>query len=659
MGWAKRTSNPIPSITSPSRPLEINDYSLGWNSFLSNDKFPLKDGGANYFRLAQDARIITLGEYETRKGFDFHSAGAGETQDQSQTSTTGAANAQFGEITWLAQRWTCGTSGLLSKHEVRLKNTLSALGTVIVEHWTDNGGSPGEMVARSSIASSAISSSYAYLTARFASMPTVSSGTSYWVVVYIQSVGANSYEWSSTTSATTAMTSSNSGNTWSSTSYALNFRQHYVSSGAVKGLARLRKSDGTLTTFYAHGTSVYSVNEVTGALTTIKSGLNASATDYEFVLVNDIVYYVNGYDGLRKWNYTTESQVNSTNYTRILIHKGLMFLVDKNDPNKIVFSNFADYETFTSTDFIYVPAPKVGDPVTAIESLNGYMLVFTRNNKHILSGDDNATFSLEEAPDQNGTYAQKTVTKDDNFVYYLGETGVYRSNGSEPLLISKSNYQEILSNPNKDDGCICVTDGKLYLWLPAAGSANNNICYVWNLKLDSSGTLESYDTGAYVARAVHTPHDSGPLLAGSSLAGQVYWQELESNDYTNLGGDINYELDCHYMPFGSPAVLKEIRTWQPRFRAQSGNYSISCEYATDLRDNWTSHAQPSVQGAGTIWGSGAVWGGFTWGTDAETQEYLYVPGEYRRIALRYKHHATRQPQCFLGHTLVVQTRRLR
>lgn len=121
MGWAKRISKTIPSISSRERTYEINDYSLGWNSFLSNDKFPVKNGGSNYWRLAQDARITTLGEYETRKGFDFHSNAAGETQDQAQTSTTGAADQSFNAVTRLAQPWTAGATGRLTKLEVRLK----------------------------------------------------------------------------------------------------------------------------------------------------------------------------------------------------------------------------------------------------------------------------------------------------------------------------------------------------------------------------------------------------------------------------------------------------------------------------------------------------------------------------------------------------------
>lgn len=661
MPWAKRATRQIPTIGSRQASLEINDYSLGMNSFFSNDSMPLKNGASNMWRLAQDARIVTLGEYETRKGFDFFSAAAGETQDQAQTSTTGAADESFNGVTRLAQKWTAGASGRLSKYEIRPKNDASASGTVIVEHWTDSAGSPGVLVARSSIAASAITASYAYLTARFADAPTITSGTSYWIVVYVQTTTLGSYKLSSTTSATTAKVSADSGTTWSSTSYALNFKQHYATSGGVKGMYRAYRSDGTKKSLFAHGTVLYSVDDVTGALTVVKSGLNANATDYRFVTVNDVVYYCNGYDGLRKWDFTTESQVNSTNYSILLVHKGVLFGNRADDPNRWDFSNFADYETFTSTDFIYVPSPKTGDPSVAVVSINGFALIWTRNRKFILSGDDNATFRLDDAPDRKGTYTQETVTSDRNFAYYLADDGIYRSNGNEAQLLSDNIYQDILTLQNKEDCVLNVSKGRLRLWYRSAVSAANDQCYVINLNFGGDkDVIESRDTKAYVGRAVTCFNDDNEVLVGSSLIGQLYWQELASNDYTNLGDDINFELQTHYNTYGQPAVLKEIRYWEPRFGAQSGNYTISCDYAYDLRDNWQTQQAVNTQGAGYVWGSSStVWGAFTWGTTSELQANLYVPGEYRRIAIRYKHYAARQPHTFLGHTFMVQTRRLR
>lgn len=663
MPWAKRTSKSIPTTGIRPSPLEINDYSLGMNSFLGNDKFPLKDGQSNMWRLAQNARITTLGEYESRKGFDFHSEAVGSTKDAAQESVTGAADQSFNAVTRLAKKITTGAGGRLNKIEVNLKNDASATGTPIVELWTDSAGAPGTLVSRSSIAASTITSSYAYLVARFPDAPTITTATVYWVVVYVQAAASGSYKWSSTTNATTALSSTDSGSTWSATSYDLNLKQYYSTTGAVKGFIRAGKSDGTKITIFAHGTVLYSVDDSTGALTSIKTGLSSSATHYRFQVVNDVLYYVNGYDGYRKLtgaSYGTDTQVNATNYTHIREHKGLMFLVSKDDPNKVVFSNFADYETFTSTDFIYVPSPKTGDPVTALEPLNGYLIIPTLNNKFILFGDDNATFQLAEAQDQNGTYTQETICADHDYVYYLTKDGVRRSNGSESLLMSKNVYNTVIDISDKDLACLEVSKGRLYLWYASAGSAENDTCIVWNLNYGSTegATVESSDTKAYVGKAQYSPADD-VLIVASSKNGQIHWQELSSNDNTNMGGDIDFELDTHYMTFSSPAVLKAIRYWEPRFGATSGDYTISCEYATDLRDNWQVYSSPALQGSGTTWGSGALWGSFTWGTTAEIQSQLYVPGEFRRIAIRYKHYATRQPVSFLGHTFVTQTRRIR
>ena len=652
MVWAKRYTTSIPSIGSPRNSYEINDYSSGYNSFVSNDKFPVKDGGSNMWRLAKNARIITLGEYGTRKGFDYLSDAAGETKDQEIVSTTGAADLEFSMVNRASQKFTCGTTGRLSKVELNLKGST---GTVTVELWSDSSG-PSALLGKTSIASTSIASTYGYVTARFASAPAITATTAYWIVLYTQ-YGVCSI--SSNTSATTALTSDDSGSTWTAQSYALNFKQYYAPVGYVKGLHRAYKADGTKALLFVQHTTLYSVNTVTGALTAIKTGLNASATQYVFKTINDIVYYVNGYDGLRKWDFTTESQVNSTNYSTIEHHKGLLLGARVDEPTRIDYSNFGVYETFTSTDFVYAVGPKTGDPIVALKSLNGYLLVWTLNNKLILAGSDNATFSMEEAPDQKGTYSQNTVTADQNFVYYLADDGIYRSNGSEAQLLSENIYQDILTLQNKSSCVLTINKGRLYLWYRSNGSPINDQCYVINLNYSSSSdTVESFDTSAYVSQAFSAFNDDDKLIVGSSVIGQVYWQELDSNDYNNLGGDIDFELRTHYFTFGSPSMLKEIRNWVGRFKAQSGDYQIDGCYAYDLRDNWSNHINLNVQGAGPIWGT-FTWGAAIWGTTAETQFSSYVPGEYRRIALRYMHSAARQPHTFLGHTLITQTRRIR
>jgi hypothetical protein len=206
-----------------------------------------------------------------------------------------------------------------------------------------------------------------------------------------------------------------------------------------------------------------------------------------------------------------------------------------------------------------------------------------------------------------------------------------------------------------------INKGRLYLWFAGATSAANDSCYVWNLNFSSSDseTVESIDTGAYVARAFNAYDDDDKLIVASSVVGQVYWQELSTNDYNNLGEPLNFIVQSHYMVGASPAVLKQYRTWQPRFSTQSNSYSVDCEYAYDRRNNWQTSSSVALQGSGPVWGSGIVWGSFTWGTTAEVNPSLSLPGEYRRTAVRYKHSGARQPVKFLGHTFITQTRRIR
>lgn len=668
MPWARRQTVVAPRIHSQETEYDMNDYSLGMDSYTSNDKFPVMTGqtrrlmGPNKWRLAQDARILTLGSYETRKGFDFYSQAAGETLDQSITSVTGAADQSFTTTTQIAQKFTTTSAGSLGRIDLNIKNPSSiATGVVLVNIYTDSGTAPSQLLATSSTNGINITSSNSYVSFYFANAPTLTTSTTYWIVVYVQAIGSNSYTWSSTTSATTALISVDSGSTWVAQSFAMNFKQYYATTGGVKGFIRVTKNDGTKYTFIAHGTTLYSVNDGTGALTAIKTGLSSSATVYRFSFANDILWYVNDFDGYRKYDFTTESQILSTNYSLICYHKGLMFLGGGPDPNAIIFSNFGLYDTFTSTDFVYAGAPKTGDPPVAFNSLNGYLLVRCKDNNFILSGDNNATFSIDEAPDQKGTYSQETVCQDEQSVYFLSDDGMRVSNGSESHLISHNVYEDVKNINNKVNACVAINKGRLYLWFADATSGVNNRSYVWNLNFSSINnyTVESSDTGAYISKAFSSYADNDSLMVASSIMGQLYWQELVTNEYNNLGSPLQFEVRTSYFTNYMPSVFKEFRYWEPRFSTESSNYSLDCQYASDLRDNWQTRSSPNLQGIGAVWGSGITWGNFIWGSTQELQSYLDIPGEYRRVAVRYTHTAARQPCKFFGHTFKLQVRRLR
>lgn len=641
---------PIPAVTSKEQELENTGFPRGINTFSPNDALTNE-----YVRLAQDARMSEIGTYKTRQGFDYYSAAHSQTADASQTSAIGAADKAFNTTTHLAQPFTAVNTGRLTRLDVQVKNSASATGTVMVKIYSDSSNVPGTLLATSSIAQSDLTSSYATTQVFFSEAPEVTATSTYWIVLSVQANGDNSYYSQSTTSGTTALTSSDSGTTWSATTYDLYFDVRVATNTHVsKGLYWARKSDGSVKkALLGYNTFVGQVDEATGTLSSIGSGLSSSATKYRFDQVNDIVYIANGYDSLRKWDYTTFSTVSTAPVTpsNLLEHKGLLFLQDASDPDKWHFSNFAEYETYTSTDFIYVPAPKSGDPTVAAASLNGALFFLKQNNKYGLYGDDNATFQLMQAPGTKGTYSQETVTSDKNYIYFVSDDGLYRFNGTADEKISDAIFDDFLQIANKDKGCLVLHKDRLYFYYPSSGSAHNDSCIVFNLFL---GITESFDTGTYVSRAVSTSDEK--LLVASSLVGAVYQQESSTNDYTNLGAPLQFEIRTHYNHYGAPSRFKEIRQWKPRFLTADASYEVSCQYATDLRNSSTTVGTKNLQSGGSTWGT-AVWGSFTWGSDQLLEGDFSIPGEHKRIQLRIKHHATRQPVEWIGDYQRVEIRR--
>jgi hypothetical protein len=266
--------------------------------------------------------------------------------------------------------------------------------------------------------------------------------------------GSGSYNWSSTTTATTSKTSSNSGGTWSSTSYAMNIKTYVATNSKYLGGFRYTPSSSTAKTIMAHGTNVYTVSDA-GVTTSVKSGLSSSATEYNFAQSNDILYTVNNFDAPQQWNGTTWAAVAGSPPTSQLIafHKNRLFLVDKSNPTKIVYSELSDYGTYLSTSFIYAPSPKSGDPITSITVFQDNLIIFTRKTKYVLFGDDPGNFVLRQSSGKKGAVNNATVKSDANYVYFLSDDGVYRYNGSSDELISDAIQNEIdnMANETNED----------------------------------------------------------------------------------------------------------------------------------------------------------------------------------------------------------------
>jgi hypothetical protein len=645
---------PVPTVATEKAQTKPIDYKDGLYTGTPNDLQP-----ENTLRYVMDMRFNGRGKYKTRTGCDHYSVAIGEAVNVQVTSITGASDKGFTATTWYAEKLTATSTGVADRIDVRLKNSAAATGTVLVMLYSDASGTPGTLLATTSIAETNITGTYAYLTAYAMQTPTITNGSPYWVAIGLQASGVGTMYVSSTTNSTNAKVSTNAGQSWSAGAYSLNVKLYTATAGGAKGLTRIYRPDGTGVTFLAHGTNVYTVNDSTGATTSVDSSINSSATHVRFEYVNDVLYYADGIGKPRKYTFSASSSVSASPYnaSNIMEHVGILFFFDRDDPTRLFYTNFADYETFTSTDFIYVPAPKKADHMTAMARLNGVLYIFTQKNKHMLMGQDNATFRLDEAYAQKGTFSQESVVFDENYIYFASDDGVYKFNGTSEKNILEGIITDYTGLLHKDDISLQLHDNKLYVWYRPNGDAEANQCIVYNTLY---GVVEGIDGNAYIGRSFARHDTTDKFLQASNRAGVVYYGEQSTNDYHNLGSPLEAEVRTSYDHFGTPQQKKRITYWRPIIQSTQGNYTLQAGFAADYSDD-VNFSDVSLQGSGyTYDGLGTLYDSATYAAGvANTDTALNIYGSAYRWQRRYKHHAAHEPIEFAGEVLKVQTRRLR
>lgn len=252
-----------------------------------------------------DSRRVAV---STRKGSGAYVSSLSSAVDQQNTSTTGAADKSVGITTnWKAMKYTAGATGPLVKVALNLKKTTTSAGPIVIKIYTNNSGQPGTLIGESGILNSDISTSYGYVDAHLIEAPSVTSGTVYWIVAYVQDDGAGTYSWSSNTSTTLALTSDSTGTSWATTTYSLNFKTYVCSTSLIYGGVRFAPTSSVNKTVIPIGTSIYQVDDGTGALSAILTGQSASATDYNFTYADNKLFWVNGYNDLTTWDGSTSS----------------------------------------------------------------------------------------------------------------------------------------------------------------------------------------------------------------------------------------------------------------------------------------------------------------------------------------------------------------
>jgi len=598
----------------------------------------------------------------TRRGSGVYSQVRGETIDVSETSTTGADTTVVDTIlNWRAQKFVPSTSGLLTRIELNLQLG-TGFGPLIVEVYDSN----MDKIADSSVLEQDIQETLAYTPARFIEAPQVTSGQTYYIVMYVQDNGHGDYILSTTTNSTNAYESNSGAANLIAQTYSLNYKTYISPNIVEKGLFRFNQQGGTNRTMvvYSNGTNdvLYEINDNTGVMTVVDNTLNKNALDYSFEVMDGKLFYVNGLDGLRVWDGTTVSTITDAelpilNFIRV--YKDRLWGVSASEPNKIIFSEAPGnpvgspvgqqwYNAYLSTSFMYQPAPKVADPIIALEVYQDVLKVLTTGPKIDIYGYDDDTFSAKKSPDHTGTVS-RSVASDGQYLYCVSDQGIIRHNGTSGVNIA-TNIQPVF------DGISDKTKVNLVVWKNTLRVYYGSGPFRDILVYDIARNEWMHDTETHAKRGVvfSDTDDDGRLVESSSLVQAVYQAET---GYSNLGKAIDFEYWTKYESLGAPAMKKRILKYFPLFEPSDIDFSIKVSIDKDLRNEPTD-SYVTLTTTGTKWGQ-FNWDEADWGSNtAFNPVRLRFPGYAFYYQIRISRRAVNNQVKFYGSQYSYKLRRL-
>lgn len=321
----------------------------------------------------------------------------------------------------------------------------------------------------------------------------------------------------------------------------------------------------------------------------------------------------------------------------------------------------SSYDKFSTDFYQNFPAIKTGDPLTAMFNLGGVIYMMTRRNKYQMFTQTAESWTQNASNAQNGTFSQESVVCDLNYAYFANENGIYIFDGASESSLTENTIQNVYDAiPNKESIVLDLYKNRLYVYYASDPEGANDSCLVYNINLR---VWESFDSNTYVSATSARQNSSSRFICGHSKIGMLMLNEdVQGNDYSDMGEPIAFNLETAYQHYGATSQLKRITKWRPQFSTTQQPYTAECGYALDYTDEVFYAFSIDLERQEVI-NTNYVWDNPSdYGVPAIPTVYTTIPlvnGEFYRIQIRYQHIAAFEPVIFRSHTLTVQTQRIR
>lgn len=597
----------------------------------------------------------------TRMGASHMSAAVGETQNISNTATP-TGDLDFSSTKLIANPFTPNASGALTRLDTEIEKIGLATGHVIVEIYSDNSGVPGELLGESSIYASGITTSYQYLTSYFIDAPTLTNGTQYWAVYYIQDNGSGSYYLHQTAAgAVLELSSSDAGRAWTTVNCGIHFKTYLATTGGVKGYFPYYPSDSSKNAIMmVQGTTLYAVNKATGASTVVDTTISSSSVKLRFDQVDDVVLYADGFSNLKQWDGinppTNVPNMNITNPDNVMAWQNRVFVYKG---TRVEFSELGDRTIWPSVNFFYIPitTPKSPDHITGWRVFQDNLDFTTHRTKYQVIGSNIANFTYKEVVGTKGSASDEGIVCDRNYMYFISDDKmIYRWNGISDELLSTAVESEL-------QGIDDVTKVRFHLYrnqLRVYYSTNGEGRMLL-LDIELSAPTQGYwiwllDTDHSVCGSADLYLDTDdPLIEFSSLVGAIYYGETQ---YSDVGKALDWKYWTNYktygyrrrngQSFGGASTKKRVRRFHPIIRTEDADYTMSIGRDFDFSNDPDMRAY-IVSGGGAKFGS-FKWGdGTKWGKAKQVMQLTPMSGRGQFIQYRFERKGVETPVEMYGY----------
>lgn len=654
-----RTSRRGGAKSSIPRPDEVYDLRglnlVAPDQVMPKGESPKAENCRMYAREESESRVAI----RTRKGTRRLSTPVGEALNVQNVAAPSGGDAQFTALNWIAQSFVPTSTGPLTKLEPEIKLITAGLGHVIVQIYTDVSGAPGVMIGQGVILEGGVSGAFQFLPTYFIDAPSVTNGTTYWALYKVQSGGSAVYALNKTAAAG-ALTTVNPGSVYSAAGYTIRYKSYVSTAGSIKGFTRRYPSNLVNRTMFAMNNDMYSVTDA-GVATSISSAINTLATKVRFAHVNDISYWVDGNNTPKKWDGTTVSDVANApaTPTHVIVHQNRLFYIPSADPTRVVFSNLFAFETYSSTDFFYVPNPKSPDKIAGWLTFQDNLVILTHETKHVIYGTDLGSFTRKESIGTKGAVSQEAMCSDRNYIYFMADDKqIYRWNGVEDECISEK--VEPLLNGIQDTSKVrlSIYRNQLRVYYAADSDTNAEDMLLCELsRKDSNKFLQWFhDIGRPVIGGLEWYLDNNQLIEMSSKCGAFYYAEMDESD---MGKPIGMKYWTAYQAYGSGSAKDRIKKFRPYIRPTDSPLTMSIGKDIDFRNDPTMNNY-DVDPGGSIWGE-FVWGdGTLWGDNiALIQDKVPMSGRGNFTQYRFECSQVEAPVELYGYLSLLKIGRVR